>query len=198
MIQFCSMQVKTLKFKILLASKSPRREQIIRELGLNYEKILLDTEETYPKSLNHRQIAPFLAEKKSLSFTNKFCKNEILLTSDTIVINQGEVLEKPKDKQSAKEMLRKLSGHSHEVITGICLRDNSKKFVDSDCSTVYFNHISDSDIDYYINNFDPYDKAGSYGIQEWIGLSHIKRIDGSYSNIMGLPSHLIYEKLCEW
>lgn len=185
-------------YRILLGSKSPRRKQIISDLGLDFEIVDIHADEDFPDTLQPEWVAPFLAEKKSFCFESEIKKNEILLTADTVVILDNKVLNKPRDTREAREMLNKLSGKEHKVVTGVCMRNLNKKEVFADVSTVQFNALSDDDISYYIETSHPFDKAGSYGIQDWIGLSHIQSVKGSYFNIVGLPSHRIIESLKKW
>ncbi len=181
--------------KIILASKSPRRSQILREAGLNFEIKVRDVEETYPKDLPSRKVAAFLAEKKALASKEFIEKDEILLAADCIVILDDVIYGKPKNYEEAVNILNKLSGKVHEVITGVCLLSRNKKSVFSASSRVHLEPLSNEEIEYYIRKFQPYDKAGAYAIQEWIGLCKISKIEGTYSNIMGLPMEMVYRQL---
>lgn len=181
--------------KLILASKSPRRQQLIRDLGYIFEVRTKEVEEDHPLHLNGTEIAEYLAEKKADAFTGEMAPGEILLTSDTVVWCSGESLAKAKTEEEAVEMLRKISNRSHEVITGVCLLSNDKKVVFSDTTKVFFRALSDEEIIYYVRNFKPFDKAGAYGIQEWIGMWAIEKIEGSFFTVMGLPTHLIYPML---
>lgn len=187
-----------LKYRFLLASKSPRRAELLQKLNISYDKVDINVSEDFPDGLKPGLIAPYLAEKKSNAYKTKIENGTILLTADTVVIQAGSILEKPSDRNEAIAMLRQLSGKRHEVVTGICMRDSAKKIVLSDHSLVDFNEIPESEIEYYVDNFEPFDKAGSYGIQDWIGLAHIRSIEGSYFNIVGLPTHRIIEELEKW
>ncbi len=187
-----------LKFKILLASKSPRRQEIISQMGLDFRIVRIDVSENYPNGMKGANIAAFLAEKKNEHYNGEILENEILLTADTVVDLNGESLEKPEDEKHAFEMIKKLSGKRHDVISAICLRDNRKKFTGFKTSSVLFKNIPDSHIRYYIENYSPMDKAGAYGIQDWIGLNYVEKIEGSYFNIVGLPSDLLFETLLNW
>jgi len=179
---------------LLLGSNSPRRKELLTSLGYDFEVVKIDCDEVYPKQLNVSEIAGFLAQLKADEYY--FLKeNQVLLTADTIVVFENEVLGKPHSKEEAVEMLSKLSGNTHQVYTGICLKYQGGTKVFTDCAHVSFKDISPEEIDYYISNFQPFDKAGSYGIQEWIGMSKIYKIEGSYYTIMGLPTHLVYEHL---
>ena len=181
--------------KIILASKSPRRSQLLREAGFEFEIRTREIEESYPPTLPAKEVAKFLAEKKALGVQDFITDDEIILTSDTVVILGNEIFGKPKDFADAQNILRKLSGTIHEVITGVCLFSINKKRVFEGVSKVHFEKLSDTEIGYYINKFQPYDKAGAYAIQEWIGLCKVKKIEGTYSNIMGLPVDLVYKEL---
>ena len=181
--------------KIILASKSPRRKQLLEEGGFTFEVIVHDTDENYNDNLSPQQVATYVAAQKAEAMSRVLREDEIILAADTIVTADGVILEKPKDYGEAFRMLRMLSGKKHEVITGVCLLSKSKKEVFSTVSRVYFAAMSDEEIDYYIQKFQPYDKAGAYGIQEWIGLCKIEKIEGSYSNIVGLPMADVYKVL---
>ncbi len=180
--------------KIYLASKSPRRREIIADAGFQYELIDIEVEETYPTELEEEKIAEFLAIKKANAIAI-IPKDGIVLTADTVVILDGEILGKPIDKADAINMLTKLSGKKHIVITGICMKSNSKTISFSDHSEVYFSTFTIEEIEKYTNTEIPYDKAGSYGIQDGLGMVKVHKIIGSYFNIMGLPIHRVYEAL---
>ncbi len=180
--------------KIILASGSPRRQQFLKELGLTYEVRLKEIVEDYPKNLKGKEIAIFISEKKASAF-NDISNDEILITSDTIVWVNNKALGKPKDKIEAVNMLKELSGKSHEVISAFTIRTNSEIISDFSSTKVFFNELTDIEINYYVENFNPYDKAGSYGIQEWIGLIGIEKIEGSYNNVVGLPVDKLYKTL---
>ena len=181
--------------KIILASKSPRRSQLLKEAGFEFEVKTREINEDYPATLAAKDVAAYLAVKKALGVQDFITDDEIILTSDTVVVLGDEIFGKPTDFKDAKRILRKLSGRTHEVITGVCLLSKNKKRVFEGISKVHFNTLSETEIDYYINEFKPYDKAGAYAIQEWIGLCKIKKIEGTYSNIMGLPIDLVYKEL---
>lgn len=183
-----------LNYPLILASKSPRRKEILEKAGFIFSVQTADTEEDYPTTLAKREIAIYLAEKKARAFLNTV-KDEIVITADTTVIIDNEILEKPKDAQEAKSMLKKLSAKRHEVVTGVAILKDGKISSFSDTTFVYFNEMSDAVIADYILNHQPFDKAGSYGIQEGIGLTHIERLEGSYFTVMGLPIHKIYQAL---
>ena len=185
--------------KIILASASPRRRELLAGLGVDFE---VDTrnsfEETYSDDIPHERIPEVLSEGKSYGFHRKLASDEILITSDTLVLCEDHVMGKPADRDEAYSMLRLLSGKSHKVITAITLRDSSKTSTLSDTALVHFKDLSDEEIYYYIDNFKPFDKAGAYGIQEWIGYIGIDKIEGSYFTIMGFPVHLIYQELTKF
>ena len=179
---------------LILASKSPRRQQLLSDLGLVFEVRTKDVKESYPEELNYKEVPGFLAAKKAKALLNEI-QDEIVIASDTIVVCDGQILGKPKDGSDASVMLHKLSGKEHQVITGICLLSKEKEMVFSDTTSVLFKILSQDEIAYYITNFKPFDKAGSYGIQEWIGMVGITSITGSYYTVMGLPIHRLYEEL---
>lgn len=183
------------KIKLVLASKSPRRQSLIQEMGFPFEVRIKDVEEIYPLNLKSEEVPVFLAELKSKPLIENLTQNEILITSDTVVVNEGKILGKPKDKTEAFEMLQSLSGKSHKVITGVCLRSIDKTISFAETTIVYFSELTESEINYYIDNYKPFDKAGAYGIQEWIGAIAINRIEGCYYNVMGLPVHKVYRTL---
>jgi len=186
------------KYRIILASKSPRRQELLRDLGLKFETEVLEWKEDYPCGLKGAAIALYLARRKADHFRIKLEKNEIVITADTIVWCDDELLDKPSARDDAKRILRKISGNTHEVITGVCLLSVGKEFCFSSSTLVTFATLTDEEIDYYIDNFRPYDKAGAYGIQEWIGIAACSRIEGSYFNVMGLPSEQLYHELLKF
>mgnify|MGYP000371180920 FL=1 len=179
---------------IILASGSPRRQQYFKELDLDFTIQLKEVEEVYPNHLKAEEITNFLAELKAAAFTN-LNENDVLITSDTIVWHEGKALGKPKDYQDAFEMLQSMSGKIHEVITSVCFKTNAKTETIFEVTKVTFKEISDEAITYYLDNYKPFDKAGSYGIQEWIGLIAISKIEGSYANVVGMPVDKVYDKL---
>ena len=182
--------------KIILASKSPRRQYLLKELGLDFEILDISVNEEYPEGLAAEEIALYLAELKAANMDfNRIEENAIVITADTIVCLGDEILGKPSGYGEAVRMLQKLSGKKHDVITGVCLRSKSKKRVFHSLSSVYFKELSLEEIEYYIDNFQPFDKAGGYGIQEWIGYIGIEKIEGSFFNVMGLPVKELYEEL---
>lgn len=181
--------------KLILASKSPRRQQLLRDLGFDFEVRTMDVNEDHDLSLNGEEIAAHLAEKKALAFESDLADNEIVLTSDTVVWCNGESLAKAENEAHAREMLQKLSGTSHDVITGVCLLSKKHKEVFTDTTKVYIRNLTAEEMDYYISHYRPFDKAGAYGIQEWIGMWAIEKIEGSFFTVMGLPTHLIHPYL---
>ena len=185
---------KLKNYHLILASKSPRRQQFFKDLNLDFTIQLKEVEEIYPKELKGTEITEFLADLKSKAFTNLSDK-DLLITSDTIVWLENEALGKPKDETDAFNMLQSLSGKKHEVISSISIKTNNFQKIISDVTSVYFKEISDEEINYYIKNYKPFDKAGAYGIQEWIGFIAIDKIEGSYFNVVGLPVHKLYDAL---
>jgi septum formation protein len=186
------------KFKnhrIILASGSPRRQQFLKELDVDFEIQLKDIEEIYPEHLQAEEITNFLAKLKASAFVADLEENDILITSDTIVWLNNKALGKPKDYDDAFEMLTEMSGTTHKVITSVCLKTKDKEIVFYEETLVTFTALSSDEIKYYLNNYKPFDKAGSYGIQEWIGLVAIEKIEGSYANVVGLPTHRLYEEM---
>jgi len=181
------------KIKLILASKSPRRQSLIESLGFPFEVRIKEVEEVYPSDLEPEKVSLFLAELKGEPLKGALKENELLITSDTVVINEGKILGKPKDYADAFQMLDSLSGKSHKVVTGVCMQSTSKKIGFSETTIVHFSPLSADEIDYYIKKYEPYDKAGSYGIQEWIGAIAIHKIEGCYYNVMGLPVHKVYQ-----
>jgi septum formation protein len=186
-----------LTHKLILGSKSPRRQELIQGLGLPYEVRTLDTDESYPESLKPQQIASFLAEIKAKALLDTLKPNELLLTSDTVVITQDHVLGKPANKEAAKKMIATLSGKSHQVITGVHLATLEQSYTFDVTTEVTFLPLESWEIDYYVEKFNPLDKAGSYGIQEWIGYIGIEKMHGSYYNVMGLPTAELWKVMKE-
>jgi septum formation protein len=181
-------------YHVILASGSPRRQQFFKDLDIDFTIQVKEVEEVYPKELEGSEITDFLADLKSKAFTN-LSENEVLITSDTIVWLDGKALGKPTDELDAVAMLRALSGKKHEVITSISIKSNHFQKIINDTTIVSFNNITEEEINYYIKNYKPFDKAGSYGIQEWIGFIAINKIEGSYFNVVGLPVHKLYKEL---
>ena len=202
--------------KIILASNSPRRKELLAGLGIPYDVLVIKgIDESYPDDLPANEVAEFIARKKAKAYEGQRSKvksqrqnssektsdlrpstfDSILLTADTIVVCDGEILGKPRDAEDACSMLRKLSGKTHQVYTGYCLQKGDKTVSGTVCSDVTFKELSDEEITHYVNEYKPFDKAGAYGIQEWIGYIGITGIRGSYYNVMGLPVQRIYEEL---
>ena len=186
-------------YHIILGSGSPRRKELLGELGFEFEVDTRNTfEEVYSEDTPQERIPEVLSEGKSLGFHRNLTENEILITSDTLVLCEGRVMGKPRDREDAVDMLKALSDKSHKVITAVTMRDSKGMKTVSDTALVHFKELKNIEIDYYIDNYRPFDKAGAYGIQEWIGYIGIDRIEGSYFTIMGLPVHLVYELLLEF
>jgi septum formation protein len=186
------------KYRVILASKSPRRQQLLIEMGLSFDVVIRDYAESYPADLKGNEIPLYVAREKAKSFKNEIAVNEIVITADTIVWCNNEVLGKPVDAGDAKRMISELSGNTHEVITGVTLISASKERTFTDSSSVTFEILTEEEINYYIDNFKPFDKAGAYGIQEWIGVVACSRIEGSYFNVVGLPVQKLYKELKEF
>lgn len=181
--------------KIILASGSPRRQQFFEDLGLEVEIRLKPVVEEFPPRLVHFEISDYLAQLKAIPFKDHLKTDEILITSDTIVWHNKKALGKPKDTSEAFRMIQSLSNTTHEVITSVCFTTPTAQKTVNSVTKVTFKELSDAEIHYYIDTYQPYDKAGAYGIQEWIGLIGVTTIEGSYFNVMGLPTHLVYKTL---
>ncbi len=186
---------KLQNYHLVLASGSPRRQQFFKDLDLNFEIRLKDIEEIYPPELKAEEITNYLAELKANAFEGELQANEILITSDTIVWHNNKALGKPKDEQDAFAILKSLSNSTHEVVTSVCFKTNSETKLLHEITKVTFNELSEDAIRYYIENYKPFDKAGAYGIQEWIGFVGVSKIEGSYANVMGMPTDKVYEYL---
>jgi septum formation protein len=182
-------------YKIILASGSPRRQQFFKDLDLDFEIRLKEVEEIYPPTLKAAEITNFLAELKANAFNNELSPNEILITSDTIVWQNDKALGKPKNYEDAFQILKSLSNATHEVITSVCFKTMHSSETIHEITRVTFSELSDDAIHYYLKKYEPFDKAGAYGIQEWIGLIGIAKIEGSYSNVVGLPTERVYNYL---
>jgi septum formation protein len=183
-------------FDIILASKSPRRQHLLGELGLRFRIVDdIDMDEVYPASLRAEEIPLYLAQAKAACCTRFIEQNTILITADTIVWLDNEVIGKPVDQEDAVNMLLSLSGRMHEVFTGVCLKTPAAEITFYASSRVFFRHLSEAEIRYYVDRFNPLDKAGAYGVQEWIGYVGVERIEGSYFNVMGLPVQQLYHEL---
>jgi len=186
---------KIQKYKLILASGSPRRQQFFKDLDLDFEIRLKEIEEIFPPELKAEEITNYLAKLKANAFEGELNDNEILITSDTIVWHNNKALGKPKDAQDAFEILKSLSNATHEVITSVCFKTKAHSAVKQEVTKVTFKELSDEAIWYYIENYKPFDKAGAYGIQEWIGFVGVSKIEGSYTNVMGMPTDKVYEYL---
>jgi septum formation protein len=186
---------KLQNYKLILASGSPRRQQFFKDLDLDFEIRLKEIEEIFPSELKAEEITNFLAQLKADAFEGELQPNEILITSDTIVWHNNKALGKPKDHQDAFEILKSLSNATHEVITSVCFKTNTTSNLIFETTKVTFNKLSDKAILYYLENYEPYDKAGAYGIQEWIGFIGVSKIEGSYANVMGMPTDKVYDYL---
>ena len=180
--------------KIILASASPRRKELLAGLGFDFEVIPSNVDESFPDDLQIEKVPEYLAELKADSLFTKYPEHTII-SADTVVIIENVILNKPSDYKEATEMLRKLSGKMHQVITGVCILKNQKKHSFSDRTEVYFKRLTDSEIEFYLEKFKPFDKAGAYGVQEWIGYIAVEKINGSFYNVMGLPVNKVYEIL---
>ncbi len=182
-------------FRILLASGSPRRQHFLKELGVSFEIVRNPVEEVYPDTLRREDIAIFLAKLKSGGLSKTLKEKDILLTADTVVWFNNRSLAKPADKAEAKQMLKDLSGHWHEVITAVCFTTPTDQRVETSITKVCFKELTSKEVDFYTEKYEPTDKAGAYGIQEWLGYVAIKEIKGSYTNVVGLPTDLVYKTL---
>jgi septum formation protein len=182
-----------LSAKLILASNSPRRKQILEEAGIRFTVWIKDIPEDYPETLDYREVPSYLAKLKANAFSD--LEDQTIIAADTIVLLEGNILGKPSNKHDAFSMLRSLSGKKHQVITGVCILNKNTSTIFSDTTDVYFKVLSDDQINFYLDHYKPYDKAGAYGIQEWIGMVGIEKIAGSYFNVMGLPIHRVYDEL---
>lgn len=182
-------------YDVVLASQSPRRKQLLSDLGVDFRVDVRSVDEVYPEGLAEVEIPVYLSKLKAEPFVGEIEKNQIVITSDTIVALEGCVLGKPTGHDGAVEMLRSLSGKRHQVISGVCLTMHNRQHCFASTTDVYFKELTEDEINYYVTEFKPFDKAGSYGIQEWIGYIGIERIDGSYFNVMGLPVQRLYEEM---
>ena len=187
------------KYKIILGSNSPRRKDLLAGLGISFEtRLMPDIDESYPDMLEKEEIPLYIAKQKAKAYTPDLLENELLITADTIVWINGKVLGKPADREDAVLMLQTLSGNTHEVITGVYMATLEKSVSFSVRSTVRFAPVRNEDIAYYVDTFKPYDKAGAYGIQEWIGYVAVEGIEGSFYNVMGLPIQRVYQELLKF
>lgn len=184
--------------QLILASGSPRRQELLKELDVDFKIQIKEINEVYPPNLVAEEITNYLAKLKGITFENELKENDILITSDTIVWHNQKPLEKPKTTTQAIEMLQQLSNTSHKVITSVCLKSKTKEHIFFDTTIVYFKQLTLKEITYYVENYKPFDKAGAYGIQEWIGFIGVTKLEGSYYNVMGLPVHKLYEELLKF
>ena len=183
------------EIQIILASASPRRKQLLEALDIDFEIKTKNTEESFENNIAVWEVPCLLAQRKARAFLSEIKENQLIIAADTIVSIDEEILNKPQNEQEAEDMLQKLSGRCHEVITAICLLSKLKERLFYDTTKVYFKALSQEEISYYVQKYKPYDKAGSYGAQEWLGMIAVERIEGSYFNVMGLPIHRLYEEL---
>ncbi len=182
--------------RLVLASNSPRRRQLLTDLGLAYEIRLREVSEDFPPHLRRAEVAEYLAARKAAAYAAGLAPDELVITADTIVCLGDDVLNKPADAAEARAMLTRLQGRAHDVFTGVCLRvGTGEEVVFSDQTTVHFRPLSPAEIDFYVRNYQPFDKAGAYGAQDWIGMVAITRLEGSYFNVMGLPTHRLWAEL---
>lgn len=182
---------------IILGSQSPRRKELLHHLGLEFTIQVIPTDESYPEDIAKSDVSSFVAVNKARVFPEELKIHNTIITADTIVLCADNILQKPIDRTDAVNILSKLSGKWHQVITGVCILHQGQEYVFKDVTEVHFSPMTNSEISYYIDRCQPYDKAGSYGVQEWIGAAIIDEIKGSYFNVMGLPTHLVYRKLVE-
>ena len=185
-------------YNITLGSQSPRRKELLSGLNLPITVEVREVDEHFPAEMRAEEVPEFLAKLKTIPFLNDFNADGLLITADTIVFIDNQVLGKPLDYRHAFEMLQLLSGKKHVVVTGVCITSTDKQVTFSDHTDVYFKFLSENEIDYYLTHYQPYDKAGSYGVQEWIGYVAIEKIEGSYFNVMGLPIQRLYEELLKF
>jgi septum formation protein len=186
---------KLSNYDIILASQSPRRINFFNELNIKFKSLKLDFDESYPNNLIAEQITDFIVNKKASYYSDLLNKNTVVITSDTIVWLNGKAIGKPKNNENAKEILQTLSGKTHKVITSFCIKTLESKKIVNDITEVTFKQLTEKEIDFYINHNKVLDKAGAYGIQDWIGYIGIININGTYNNVMGLPTHLLYKEL---
>lgn len=187
---------RLLNYRIILASGSPRRQRFFKELDIDFEIKVKPINEVYPPNLKESEITDYLSKLKASAFKN-ISENEIVITSDTIVWFEGKAVEKPKNKKEAFEMIRSFSGTMHQVFTSVTFTGKNNQKTVSDTTKVWFNKLTDEEINFYIDTYMPFDKAGAYGIQEWLGLIGVYKIEGSFFNVMGLPTHKVYQSLLE-
>ena len=184
--------------KIILGSQSPRRSELLKVLDIPFIVRSLDVPEDFPRNLPLSTVPAYLAKKKGMAFLPTLASDELLITADTVVVAEHQILNKPSSVEEARSMLLLLSGRKHQVITAVYLMDQHKQILIEDSALVYFNPLSDAEISYYIEVYRPFDKAGGYGIQDWIGYVAIEKIEGSFYTVMGLPVHRVYRELSQW
>lgn len=190
--------IKEFPYQIILGSNSPRRQELLKSLGFTFLNKPINADESFPANLQAEEICLYLAEKKADAYEDDLSENEILITADTIVWCEGKVFNKPANFVEGKKMLETLSGKMHEVFTGVCLKSGNKQTTFYDVSKVYFKKLKPEEIEYYLMNYSPYDKAGGYGVQDWLGYIGIDKIEGSFYNVMGLPVKELYEELVKF
>ncbi len=190
--------IKNYPFQLILGSASPRRQELLKSLGFDFLIKPINADESFPPDLLAQEIPLFLCEKKADSYPDELDENDLLITADTIVWLEGKVLNKPAKYDEAVKMLQGLSGKIHEVYTAVCLKSGNKQTTFFDCTKVYFKKLKKEEIDYYVANFNVYDKAGAYGVQDWLGYIGIDKIEGSFYNVMGLPVKELYEELIKF
>jgi len=190
--------IKEFPYQIILGSNSPRRQELLKSLGFTFLNKPINADESFPADLQAEEICLFLAEKKADAYEDDLKDDEILITADTIVWCEGKVFNKPANFVEGKKMLETLSGKMHEVFTGVCLKSGNKQTTFYDVSKVYFKKLKNEEIEYYLTNYNPYDKAGGYGVQDWLGYIGIDKIEGSFYNVMGLPVKELYEELVKF
>lgn len=183
------------KYEVVLASKSPRRQELLKSIIPNFCVMVRETDEHYPSTLVGGEIPMYIAQVKAKEFETDLLDNQLLITADTIVWIDGKVLGKPQSREEAIAMLQMLSGKKHTVFTGVCIKTTAKESTFNVATDVYFRNLDISEIEFYVDMYKPFDKAGAYGIQEWIGYVGVERIDGSYFNVMGLPTQRLYKEL---
>jgi septum formation protein len=181
--------------KIILASGSPRRKQLLEWAGIDFEVLVSDTDESFPAGLTFEEVAMHIARNKALAVKQLNKKNEVILAADTIVVCNDRIIGKPKDREDALQILGELSGNTHQVITGVAILKDEKEILFADTTTVFFHELTKEQIEFYVDKYKPYDKAGAYAIQEWIGVVGIKGVAGDFYNVMGLPVSLVVQQL---
>ena len=184
--------------RLILGSKSPRRSQLLKELDIPFVQKVADIDESFPTDMPVLEVAEFIAREKAIALKDRLKNDDIIITADSVVICEGVIYGKPKDGDQAKEFIKKISDNVHQVVTGVCICDTENESCFSEISDVKLTPISDDELDYYVDKYMPIDKAGAYGIQEWVGHAKIEWIKGTYTNIMGLPTRLVYDKLVEF